>query len=154
MARITVVDGHTELPSVATRLAVIHDDPELGYLLRDAFSATHKVESIERPASMTPIAAHRPNVMILGHLRADGDCLGTWEVVSLARKHRDLRRVPVIVLTPDLDGMMSAHAERFQRHSDVWVVGMPFDLETLMKVVGTVQRQMLADRSSIPASVA
>jgi DNA-binding NtrC family response regulator len=137
-----------------TRLAVVHDDSDLGELLRDAFSDKHDVHPIECPASMTPIAAHRPNIVIVGPLRADGDSLGSWELIALARAHRDLRHVPVIVLTPDLHGLMSAQAERFQRYSDVWVVGMPFDLETLTKVIATAERQMVADPHETSASVA
>ncbi len=123
-------------------------------MLREAFSATHAVDLVEQPGSMTDVAAHGPHVMILGPLRASGGSLGTWEFVALARAHRDLRHVPIVVLTPDLDHMMTMQADRFQRHSDVWVVGMPFDLDILAKVLAAAEREWVGGPQVTSMSVA
>ena len=119
------------------RVSVVHPDRELVELLRDAFGAKYHVTG--GPASMTTIAGQRPDLLVVGPSTPDGESLGSWEIVALARAHRHLGTVPIIVLSCDLDAIV-ASGTQLGAYRDVHVIGMPFELEVLDGVISSVNR--------------
>ena len=119
------------------RVSVVHRERELVELMRAAFGAKYDVTG--SPASMTTIAGQRPNLLVVGPSTSDGASLGSWEIVALARAHRHLRTVPIIVLSCDLDGLM-ASGTQLGAYPNVHVIGMPFELEVIHGVVNSVNR--------------
>ncbi len=127
--------------SAHPRVAIVHDDPDLLDLLRDLLAQTHLVRTVTSAESMTLIAAHKPSLLIIGPLQSTGGSLNSWDIVALARAHRALRQIPIILLSADLDGLM-ADGEQIAQFAGVHVVGMPFDLEVLLGVIRTVERDV------------
>ncbi len=137
--------------AVRQRLAIIHDDAELIEVLRDIFSDAHHVRLIEPASSMTAIADRAPHMLVIGPLSGAGGCLSSWDIVALARSHRELRDVPIVLLSPELDRLMIG-GDQLTAFNDVHVVGMPFELDVLVDVVGRVERSDGMHRRQLPAS--
>lgn len=122
-------------------MTVVCDDTDVLDLLREVCMPTHRVKAVPAAGSMTGIAAQRPDIVIIGPATrsAPGSSLRPWELVALVRSHRDLRAVPVLVLSADIDAVL-AQPSLLTEHDAVWVLGLPTDLETLTSVVTSVQR--------------
>lgn len=134
------------------RVAIVHDDPELLDLLRDLLAQTHMVRTVTAAESMTLIAGHKPSLLVVGPLQGSGGSLNSWDVVALARAHRALRHIPIILLSADLDGLM-ADGEQIAQFAGVHVIGLPFDLDVLLGVIRTVERDA-RPTVTVPANAA
>lgn len=128
------------------RITIVDDDSELRRLLADALCATHRVTHMAAPASMMPIAESAPDLLILRLESSTPTALTGLEVASLARRHRLLARVPIIILTADARHLHDRAL--LTALTDVHVVPMPFDLATIQAVVHSVVRQ---SRATMPA---
>jgi len=122
-----------------SRLTVVVDDHDLGDLLREVFSATHRVSTLPPVNSVNIMADEDPSILIIGPLAVrPGATLSETEVIALARAHRRLRDVPIVVLTTDMEGIL-ADSHELSEYRDVHVVGMPFEVDVLQGVVKTAQ---------------
>ncbi len=123
------------------RVAIIHDDPELLDLLRALLAQTHLVRTVTGAESMTLIAGHKPSILVVGPLRGTGGSPNSWDIIALARAQRALRQIPIVLLSADLDGLI-ADGEQIAQFAGVHVIGMPFDLDVLLGVIKTVERDV------------
>ncbi|MCA1571137.1 MAG: hypothetical protein LC798_12640 [Chloroflexi bacterium] len=122
-----------------SRLTVVVDDHDLGDLLREIFSATHRVSTLPPVNSVNAMADEEPSLLIIGPLAVrPGSTLSETEVIALARADSRLRDVPIVVLTTDMEGIL-ADSHELSEYRDVHVVGMPFEVDVLQGVVKTAQ---------------
>jgi CheY-like chemotaxis protein len=115
------------------RITVVHDNPEFTALVVDVFSGQFEVTAA-RGTSPNAIADTLPHLLI-ADVRAphDGGLAG-WELVRLARRHRVLCHVPIVLCTThrialDIDG------KRLAEFSDVHLLALPFALDVLERLV-------------------
>lgn len=129
---------------------MVSDDVELAQTVGDIFADDYTVGVLPCSGSVTAIAEQHPDMLLVGpaSTHVPLGSLGAWDIVALARAHRDLARVPIIVLTPDLDSMMADPLE-LRAHSNVHVIGMPFDIEVLTGVARSIERAARDDLVAI-----
>jgi CheY-like chemotaxis protein len=140
-----------EPPQPVPRIVVVYDDPELVDVLTELFGPTARVSPMGQVTSVNPIADREPDLMIIGS-PAGRNALGAWQIVTLARAHRRLRDVPIIVLTSDI--MATLCDGRLAGCADLHLVEMPFDVEVIRRVVGTAMASIDARRFvSVAAAV-
>ncbi len=122
-------------------MTVVADDGDVSAVIRDALRATHVVNRMRSLASIDEIARQRPEILLIAPIVPGpaGGPATAWDLVGSARAHRELRDVPVVVLAPDLDAVMSS-PRLLRDHADMHVLGMPFDLDTLESVLGSIRR--------------
>jgi CheY-like chemotaxis protein len=118
------------------RITVVDDSPEFVRLLVDLFGDAFTVTS-PKDASIIGIADTRPDVLIVDLHLATGDGLTGWELVRLARSHRTLHAVPIIVCTGDVVGLGN-DGPRLAEYSNVHLMTKPFALEVIERLVGRV----------------
>ena len=124
-----------------TRITIVDDDRELAALLRDIFGETHDVTTVRGSRSVASIADQAPDILVIGLLGNEtGASLSGWDLVALARKHRDLRNVPIVLLTANLAGVI-ADGGPLAKYSDLHVVEVPFDGPVIQTVVSAIDRR-------------
>jgi DNA-binding response OmpR family regulator len=144
----TPPDPWNAVTASRTRIAIVDDDRDLVALLRDIFGETHDVRAVGGSRSVGSISDEAPDILVIGLLgAATGAALSGWDLVALARQHRDLRNVPIILLTADLASVM-ADGDRLARYSDLHVVEVPFDEPVIETVVSSIDRRTRDSRTS------
>jgi hypothetical protein len=105
-----------------------------------AFDARHRVNCLRAVSSMEPIADQQPDLVVVGQPGpTDAEALTAWELVALARAHRDLREVPIILVVPSVVELMT-DAGRLAEFPDVHVLAAPPDPEVIRSVVRSLER--------------
>jgi DNA-binding response OmpR family regulator len=115
------------------RITVINDSPEFVELVRDVGQELgHTVAGFEAvDAGITEIAASRPDLLIIDLVLGDpAQTINGWELLLLARAHRDLRHVPIILVTADVGGVKD-RAPELATMSNVHVLTKPFGLDDI-----------------------
>ena len=132
-------------------MTVISDDSLLCSVMGDALAESHQVRRAPRGASMSRLADTQPDVLVVGPIASasSASTLTAWQIVALVRAHRELRRVPIVVLASDLSAVM-ADPGVLSAHDGVHALGIPFDLDTLTSVLASVQRAVQAEREALP----
>lgn len=129
------------LRTAPRQLTIVSDDVEFGSVMRDALREWHEVVQVGPATPMTVIADTRPAILVLGPItpQQTGSSLSVWDLVALARAHRELRRTPIILLTSELDAVM-ADTKQLVEFAGVHAVGIPLDLDTLRSVLRSIER--------------
>ena len=136
IARITVVDDHQEFLD----------------LLRDVFDEGFEVSTVAQVTSVNQVADTAPDVMIVDlHTNGMNRGLTGWQLVELARHHRELREVPIILCTGDLTGLMR-HGDDLKAYDDVHLLAKPFELEVIEGLVSRLVRTHGARDQTLSAS--
>ena len=105
-----------------------------------AFDASHRVNRLRAVSSMEPIANQQPDLVVVGQPGpTDADALTPWQLVALARAHRELRQVPIILVVPSVEELMT-DAGRLAEFADVHVLAAPPDAEVIRSVVRSLER--------------
>ena len=131
-------------PWPVSRIVVVEDDTELVDVLAELFGQTDRLGPIGPIASVDAIADREPDLLIIGSPTGRRDALDAWEMVTLARAHRRLRHVPIILLTTDV--MAILRDGRLAGHADLHLVEMPFDVDVIRRVVGAAVASIDATR--------
>jgi CheY-like chemotaxis protein len=118
------------------RITVVDDSTEFVRLLVDVFGNAFTVTSPE-DTSIIRIADTQPDVLIIDLHLANGDGLTGWELVRLARSHKTLRSVPIIVCTADVVGLDN-DGPRLAKYGNVHLMTKPFALDVIERLVGRV----------------
>jgi CheY-like chemotaxis protein len=126
-------------------MAVISDDATLCAAMHDALADSHDVTLVPPTTPMTRLASMRPDMLAVGPVAPSmsGHPGVVWDIVARARQHPELRAVPILVLTADLDGAL-ATSGLLSAHQQVHVIGLPFDLDTLTSVLASMERDRLS----------
>jgi CheY-like chemotaxis protein len=112
------------------RVTVIDDDQELVELLTDILTADgYEVEALPGVFGMERLAATRPDVIVLD-LLLGGESGGSsgWDCLRLIRSNRDLRNVPVVICSADVDQLRRRRRD-IRRDGRLAVVAKPFSLD-------------------------
>jgi CheY-like chemotaxis protein len=117
------------------RITVVHDDPEFTALIVDIFSGQFDVTAVGDTSPNT-IADTLPQLLIVEVGAPNGGLTG-WEFVRLARRHRVLCHVPIVLCTThpielDSDGRQLAE------FSDVHLLVLPFGLDAFERLVHSI----------------
>ena len=117
------------------RVTVIDDQEDFLELMMDVLSPRHDV-AIFSGHDLTPddVVDSRPDLLVIDLRLARGDLQGL-DIVRLARAHRDLKTVPIVVCSGDplaLDG----RAEALSSAGNTATLLKPFSLETVEEIVG------------------
>ena len=116
------------------RITVIDDHSEFLGLMRELLSASYEVRTFTgREISPDDILESRPDLLIVD-LRLDRRDLQGWDVVTLVRAHRHLRRVPIIVCSADT-GALADRSEAMLRAGNIAALAKPFNIAELDETV-------------------
>jgi DNA-binding response OmpR family regulator len=121
--RITAINDSTEF------LELMHDflGEDLGY----QFTGLTAVDT-----TITQVLDTRPDLLMLDLVLEDKpQALSGWELLVLARGHRDLRHCPVIVVSGDVQGILKTRADELASMANVHVMIKPFALDELEPLV-------------------
>lgn len=117
------------------RVTVVDDSPELLALFGDALRFDGVALTLfNGSATLTAIEESAPDLLVID-LRLGPGSLTGFEMVSLVRSHRQLRRVPIIVCSAALDEIRQ-HEDELTRMPALFVLPKPFSLEDLESCVG------------------
>ena len=122
MARVTVIDDSEEF------LGLMHDlvSGELGH----AMTGFQAVE-----ASIEQIVASKPDLLVVDlRLQDRPQEISGWELIVLARSHRQLMDVPVILCTADL-WELKKRAEDLEQIAGVHVRTKPFEVDDMADLI-------------------
>lgn len=132
-----------------TRIAVIDDSREIRELLHDLLSADGYVVTAfsgDETSILADLAGAAPDLIILDLLLGDGtDGLSGWDLLALARRHRDLRGVPILVCSADVRAMRARRGQ-FDRDPRTRALEKPFSIDALERSVAD-----LVAAQSLPA---
>jgi CheY-like chemotaxis protein len=127
------------------RITVVDDNQEFLDLLRDLFGEFFEVSTVARVASVNDVADTAPDILIVDlHSSETTGRLTGPQLVGLARRHRSLRRVPIIVCTGDVTGIMR-RGDDLIAHGNVHLLAKPFELEV---IEGLVNRLVSPDHAT------
>jgi CheY-like chemotaxis protein len=115
------------------RITVIGENEEFVALLADIFDAQFEVTAA-RDASLNGIGDTRPQLLIVNVPGVSSGGLTGWEIVRLARWHRDLCAIPIVLCTSGLIAL-DRDDDRLAGFTDVHLLSMPFALEVIEDLV-------------------
>jgi CheY-like chemotaxis protein len=121
MARVTVIDDSVEFLSLMEEILV-----GLG----------HSMVGLEAvKTSFEEVVATRPELMVVDlRLENTPEQVSGWELVILARAHRELLRVPIILCTADLFELKKRTRE-LEQIAGVHVLTKPFELDNMTQMI-------------------
>lgn len=117
------------------RVTVIDDREDFLELMVDVLSPRHEVATFSGH-DLTPddVVDSRPDLLVIDLRLASGDLQGL-DIVRLARAHRDLRAVPIVVCSGD-PFALDDRAEALSSAGNTAMLLKPFSLETVEEIVG------------------
>lgn len=116
--RITLIDDHAEFR------AIMHE-----LLSRDYDVTTFSGSQI----SPDDIVDSAPDLLIVD-LRLDRGDLQGWDIVELARSHRDLRSIPIVVCSADVTEL-KRQEETVLEAGNTALLSKPFSMEVVEQIV-------------------
>lgn len=137
-----------ESHTARSRVAVIDDSREIQDLLSDLLSAGgYEVLAFsgDDASILADLAAAQPDLIILDLLLGDPKSgLSGWDILQLARRHRGLRHVPILVCSADVREMRARRAQ-FDDDARTLTLEKPFSIDALERSVAH-----LASAQSLP----
>ena len=130
------------------RVSVIDDSPEFLSLMKDLLAGLgHQMTAFETvEASIESIVASDPQLLIVDLRLPDGpERISGWELVVLARSHRQLISTPVILCTADLFALKK-RARDLEQVQGVRVRTKPFGVDEMSELI----QRLLAERQPAP----
>jgi hypothetical protein len=118
------------------RVVLLERDPEMVSLMRDIMSECCDVIVPSSPANIVDIDRQDPDLILIGTPAASPGELSTEQVVVLARRHMRLRGAPIVVLSAEPNVLASAGS--LTHLGGVTVISMPFDAETVWRVLDSI----------------
>lgn len=120
-------------------MTVVHDHPLMRELLDDVLTGFgFRVQALaQATADLSALLASAPDLIIV-ELRLDPhrEELSGLQTIHAARSTDQLRDVPIIVCSPDPPALAAAWPD-FMERGDIQRLELPFDLETLARVIST-----------------
>ena len=122
------------------RVTVINDSPEflklMGDLLRELGHEMTGMLALE--TSIEEIVDSSPALLIVDLRRQDhSQEVSNWELIVLARSHRHLNDVPIILCTADL-WELKKRSRDLEQIAGVHVRTKPFDVEDMSDLIQTL----------------
>jgi DNA-binding NtrC family response regulator len=132
------------------RVTVINDSSQFLDLMRALLAELgHEMVGLEAvKTSIEEIVASRPALLVVDlRLEDKRQEVSGWELVILARSHRQLLGVPIILCTADL-WELKMRADDLEAIADVHVRTMPFSLDDMSGLVTRLLNGELQEAAS------
>src|SRR5439155_18015508 len=136
------------------RVTVINDSSEFIDLMRDVVTSLgHQMTGLLAiHTSIEVVVRTRPDLLIVDlRLENTPQEVSGWELIVLARAHRHLLGVPVILCTGDV-WELKKRAQDLEQIAGVYVRTKPFDMDEMCDLVQRLLRDSKGDRPSRRAS--
>ena len=119
------------------RVTVINDSSDFVALMAEALR-DHECEVTGFAAvqvEFDEVVESRPDLLVVDLILGSPEQqMGGWELILLARSHRDLKHVPIILCSADLQTLRD-RKEELAGMAGVHVLEKPFDLDDLDRLV-------------------
>ena len=128
------------------RVTVINDSSEFLDLMRDILTELgHEMVGMEAvEASIEQVVNTEPQLLIVDlRLENTPQMMSGWELIVLARSHRALLGVPVILCSADFREL-DKRANDLQQIADVHVMRKPFELDEMASRIDELTAPMRA----------
>jgi CheY-like chemotaxis protein len=122
------------------RVTVINDSAEFLGLMQDVLNSLgHSMTGFQAvEASIEDVVESGPRLLIVDlRLEDKPQEISGWELIILARSHRQLMDVPVILCTADV-WELKKRATDLQEIAGVHVITKPFELDEMCNLVQTL----------------
>lgn len=117
------------------RVTVVDDSPDLLALFGDALRFDGvELALFDGSATLQDIEASTPDLLVVD-LRLGTESLTGMEIIRLARAHRQLRHVPIVVCSAAVDQLVTLEPE-LSEIPNLFVLPKPFSLGELDACVG------------------
>ncbi len=119
------------------RVTVINDSSEFLGLMREVITSLgHKMTGMEAiGASIEGVVRSRPDLLMVDlRLENTPQEVSGWEMIVLAKAHRDLLKVPVILCTADL-WEIRKRAHDLEQIANVYVRTKPFEMDEMRELI-------------------
>jgi len=117
-----------------SRITIIDDHPEFLALMQDLLSGSYDVAVLSgHDIGPDDLVDSRPDLLIVD-LRLDRRDLQGWDIVALARAHRDLRTIPIVVCSAD-ENAVNVRAGALLNGGNTAVLIKPFNVDALEEIV-------------------
>jgi CheY-like chemotaxis protein len=121
MARVTVIDDSSEFLNLMRDLLTLLDHEMTGFMAVEA--------------SIEEVVASKPELLIVDlRLQDRPQEISGWELIILARSHRHLTKVPVILCTADV-WELKKRARDLEQIAGVHVRTKPFDVDEMCDLI-------------------
>jgi CheY-like chemotaxis protein len=125
------------VPEHNPRITVINDNPDFLELMHELLEedSGYAVTTIDGDAikDLVPIRQGRPDLLVIDLRRRTGGVAG-WDILMAVRGDAELRELPVILCTGDLQGLKE-HAEAIAQDPKVAILEKPFRVADLEQLV-------------------
>ena len=136
--------------SKRARVTVIDDSPEFLSLLEDVLAPAHDVATRPVVHSVSDLAAAAPDLLVVDlHCGGPEGGLTGWEIIAAARRHPDLRHVPIVVCSADLAALREDRISLIA-YGDVQLVAKPFDVGVFEQLIARTLRLAQGPRPAPP----
>jgi DNA-binding NtrC family response regulator len=125
------------------RVTVINDSPDFLALMREAITELgHEMTGMEAVGTnIEDVVSSRPDLLMVDlRLENKPQEISGWEMIVLAKAHRDLLDVPVILATADV-WEIKQRAKDLEQIAGVHVRTKPFDMDEMCELI----ERLLAD---------
>jgi CheY-like chemotaxis protein len=122
--------SETAAASESVRVTVVDDNDDFVSLMEDLLGDSFRVTGI-LPRTITELSATDPDLVFVDVFVRNGDAVGGWDLIDLARRDLRLRDVPIILCT----GEIGPGLDRLSNYPDVHLLAKPFDLDVLERTM-------------------
>jgi len=130
------------------RVTVINDSSDFLALMREVITELgHEMTGMEAiGANIEDVVASRPDLLMIDlRLENTPQEVSGWEMIILAKAHRDLLHVPVILATADV-WEIKQRAKDLEQIAGVHVRTKPFDMDEMCDLI----QRLLTDSEDPP----
>ncbi len=138
------------------RVTVINDSSEFIDLMRELVTSLgHQMTGLEAVrTSIEEVVRTRPDLLLVDlRLENTPQEVSGWELVILAKAHRDLLNVPVILCTADV-WELKKRTRDLEQIADVHVRTKPFQIDDMSELIERLLKASRAKRRSVRAKAA
>jgi CheY-like chemotaxis protein len=122
---------------VMARITVVDDYPAFVELMQSILTTLegHQVSGLDSEgATLEQLINSQPDIVITD-LRVSQDRVRGWSTLIMARTSDELRHIPVIICSADIETIRE-RADEFRQAGNILTLVKPFAMETLMAVLG------------------
>jgi CheY-like chemotaxis protein len=131
------------------RGTVINDSSEFLELMRDLLTSLHHEMTgfVAVEASIDEVVDSKPELLVVDlRLQDRPQEISGWEIIILARSHRQLLNVPIILCTADVWELKKRTSD-LEQVAGVHVRTKPFDLNEMCHLIQRLLGQETTERS-------
>ena len=127
------------------RTTVVDDYPQFLELMQSVLTALegHQVSGLDSADTTLDDLIHSQPDVVITDLRVAQDQVREWATLVMARTSDELRHVPIIICSADIEALRG-RAEEFRQLGNIFTLEKPFAIDDLLAVLGEVVAQSSA----------